>query len=109
RLLGPAAQGTPGLAADLVELRRGDVIGIRDPALDQIQAVDRDAEDLAAGVLDGEGFELGVGHAYALEPQEPADSVVQVDHVVAGAELGETLQGDGAAEPPSAPEPPRAL
>ena len=52
--LGLAAQGLPRLATDLVEARRGRLIGVADPTLDQVEAVHGHAQRLAAGVLDGE-------------------------------------------------------
>src|SRR5690606_18257960 len=96
-----AAQGLPCLATDLVEARRGRLIGVADPTLDQVEAVHGHAQRLAAGVLDGEDLDfLEAADPDSLEPFEAADPVIEVDHVVAGLELCQTLEGDGAAEAP---------
>src|SRR5690606_11831171 len=72
-----------------------------DPALDQVEAVDGHAQRLASGVFDGQDFDLfEAADLDPLEPLEAADPVVEVDHEVAGPELGQAFERDGAAEAP---------
>src|SRR5690606_16304046 len=91
-------------AADLVNARRRRVVTVGHPPLDEIDAMHRHPQQLAAGVLDDERLEDLLADADLLGTAEAADAMVHVDHVVARLERGEALQRDAAAELASAAE-----
>ena len=100
RLLGAPLHRLPGATADLVHPRCFAFVRVRPPALDQVQPIHGQAEDLPAGVFDRQGFDLAVPDRHALHSAEAPDAVVEVDHVVTLLELRETLQRESAAESP---------
>src|SRR5690606_37407070 len=83
RRLGLAAEVLPRLAADLVELGCRRLVGVADPALDQVEAVYGHAQRFAARILDGEDLDLlESADLDPLETLESSDPVVEVDDVV---------------------------
>ena len=74
------------------------------PALHLVQAVDRDAQDLAGVVLDHQRLDRFPADDDPLQPAKPADSVLHVDDVVAGRQLGQALQRGRPAKTPAAAE-----
>ena len=74
------------------------IVRLAHPSLDEVHPVDRDPEDLPAGVFDGQRLDLLASDLQLLQSPEDPHAVVHVDHVVARGELGQALQGRGAAE-----------
>jgi hypothetical protein len=81
---------------------------VGDPALDQVDPVDRNAQQLAAGVLDHQRLEDLLADAAPAPSRGTADAVVHVDHVLARLQRGEALDRGAAAELAAAAQPPGA-
>src|SRR5690606_33241136 len=88
---GLSSRVLPRTSADLVQLRRRLVacIAARYPALDQVEPVDRHAQDLAVRILDGERLDLLPADAHLLEAAEASDAVVEMHDEVARVQLCE--------------------
>ena len=80
----------PARAAELVERRRR-AVGA-DVLLHQVDAVDRQVEPVAAGVLEVEVVALGAGHLQVPQAAVDADAVIDVHDVVVRLELAEALE-----------------
>ena len=86
----PRLERLPGLAAELRERgRRG--VGA-DVSRDLAELLVRDVEAVLAAEGEQEVVARDAGDRLRLEPEQPADAVILVHDVVAGAEVGERLQ-----------------
>src|SRR4029079_10006361 len=92
----------PRRAAELVE-RGLRVAAAADVLLDEVDAVDGQVQAVAGGVLEVEVVALGARDREVLEAAVEPDTVIDVDDVVVGLELGEAredVRGADLARPP---------
>ena len=88
---GPRLQGLPGLAAQLRERRRA-AVGA-DVAAHLRELVVRHVQPVVAAELEVEVVADDAAHLLGVEADEPADAVVLMHDVVAGAQVGDGRQG----------------
>ena len=98
----------PPLATDAVDAWRLGVVRGTDPALDQIEPVDRKAQQLATTVLDRQRFDLFAGDLEMLQTDEAPHAMIHVDYVVSGGQLREALQRHGPPKAAAAAHPARS-
>ena len=98
---GLALDALPGLAAQAVQ---AGFFSIRARILlDQIDALNRHVQFIAADIFEVEIVARGIGHAQVLEPVIAGNAVVGVDHIVAGSQLAESGQIVGHRTRPGTP------
>src|SRR4051812_25962218 len=76
----------------------------RSVTLDLVDAVERHVESIAALILDDRDFDGALADEHLLHAAVDPDTVLEVHHVVAGLEGGETLERAAGGVPPRTPE-----